>query len=129
MVRCKTGTPSLLAAYPPQPCAKVNVSTAGESRGAQGNHSQDQEVRWFKANALKQREAGRSDGFCRKFIFNAKKTEIRHSAPPVYRQKKWGVSFLFSTLSLPERVQISFMQIKSTAKLLPAVLLAQNMCS
>ena len=43
--------------------------------------------------------------------------------------KKWGVSFCFRTLSLLEKVQISFMQTEIIAKLLPAALFAQNMCS
>ena len=48
---------------------------------------------------------------------------------PEIRAKKWGASFCFRTSPLPERVKISFMQIKSTAKLLSTVLFAQNMCS
>jgi len=40
------------------------------------------------------------------------------------RQKNGVQIFVFCTSSLPERVQISFTQIKSTAKLLPAALFA-----
>ena len=42
---------------------------------------------------------------------------------------KWGGSFHFRTSFLPEKVQIYFMQIWIIAKLLPAVLFAQNICS
>ena len=52
-----------------------------------------------------------------------------HVFLPGIRAKKWGGSFRFRTLFLPERVQISFMPIEIIAKFPPAALSPQNMCS
>ena len=103
------------------------TSCGGKFRGILCGFCRQTALAPFSTEKIQQKQKSCKSLWHKHFYAENKKARIKGLTRT--ENTKWGASFHFSFWPARQNVQIAFIQIKSTAKLLPAALFAQNVCS